>query len=101
IKSCIEIVEELHILFRVVGDKKAEDKIPSQYLNKSFLCPAGDWKDYLESKFDKGGGGKIDAVWNIVNRITKDDIEEKMSDFKEFIEEKFINKLMDNDNDLT
>ena len=101
IKSCIEIVEKLHILFIVVGDKKAKDKIPSQYFNKSFLCPDDDWRDYLESMFGKVEGGKIDAVWNIVNRITKDDIEEKMSDFKEFIEEKFINKLMDNDNDLT
>jgi len=92
IKSCIEIVEKLHIPFRVAGDKKAEDKIPSQYHNKALLCPADDWKDYLECLFGKGGGGKIDAVWNIVNRITKEDIEEKMSDFKEFIEE-FINEL--------
>ncbi|MFA4647736.1 AAA family ATPase [Pyrococcus kukulkanii] len=93
IKSIIKIIERLRIPFRVICDRKAEPKIPSQYHDKVFACPADDWKDYLEDLFGKEGGGKIEAVWKIANRVSEDDVKEKMKDPEKF--EEFIRKFLE------
>jgi|Deesub1362A_J573_1020465.scaffolds.fasta_scaffold01967_1 predicted ATP-dependent endonuclease of OLD family len=93
IKLCVEIAEKLCIPFRVICDRKAINDIPEQYHTKVFNCPANDWKDYLENLFGKAEGGKIEASWNIANRVSERKVREKMNDLKKFIEDFLITVL--------
>ena len=87
IKLCAKIIEKLSIPFRIICDKKAIDDIPREYHTWVFNCPAKDWREYLESLFGKAKGGKIEASWNIANRVSEREVREKMDDLKKFIED--------------